>query len=151
MKNMMTPQTKAMAIHTSSPRATGSFHQTRSCGGFIAISPLLLHEIDEPDVGDLHHAPQNIDDGRDHHAEKQKEERVVENPLHERNAHRGFRRPARFLGLSHVSFRRSDEMALLPALPGLRSDALTKVKAPVRGRRRGAKPSGGPAWRSGRR
>src|SRR5271166_3662809 len=101
MKNMMMPHTKAMAIHTNSPLATGSFHQTRSCGGFIAIVPLLLHQIDKPYIGDLHDAPQNVDDGRDDHAEKQEEEWVVENPLHERNALWHLRSRLRFLALGH--------------------------------------------------
>src|SRR6516165_7507381 len=101
MKNMMMPQTKAMAIHTNSPLATGSFHQRRSCGGFIAMGPLLLHQTDKPYVGDLHDPPQNVDDGRYHHAEKQEEERVVENPLHERNAQRRLLSRRCFLVLGH--------------------------------------------------
>src|SRR5262245_28275477 len=38
------------------------------------------------DGGDLHHAPQDVEDSRNRHAEEEQQEGVVENPLHDRHA-----------------------------------------------------------------
>src|SRR5690606_10918731 len=82
--NMNTPQRNAITIQMISAGATGSFHHTRCSGGWIAMTG--LRSPGHRDLGQLHHPPEDVEDGRDGDAEKEEQKRVVEHPLHERNA-----------------------------------------------------------------
>src|SRR5215831_15575071 len=95
MKNMMRPQTKATAIHTNSPRATGSFHQMRVSGGLIAMTGsylrFLFDGVDQRNLDELHDPPQDVDDGRRDDADEEQQKRIVENALHEGHVRHRFR------------------------------------------------------------
>src|SRR5689334_15466436 len=92
VKNITRPHTKARPIQKTSIFSTGSFHQSRCAGGCMAMMPpvgrtrveaLLFRERD---LGDLHDAPDHVEDGRYGDAEEKQQERIVENALHRRDA-----------------------------------------------------------------
>src|SRR5262245_40006315 len=50
--------------------------------------PPFLKSLGERNGGYLHDAPEDVQDGRDRYAEEQQQERIVQDPLHDRNAFR---------------------------------------------------------------
>jgi hypothetical protein len=77
MKNMISPQEKAMITQESSIFEIGSFHQIRSLGGVIAmvISPWLVRDRN---LGDFHDSPDDVEDSRNHYSQEQQEKRVIQ-------------------------------------------------------------------------
>src|SRR5512139_874680 len=96
--NMNKPQRKAMTVQINSTFSMGSFHQIRSFGGVTAmrfprsfqIAPLRLAgapcSFRQRDGGNLHHAPKDVEHRWNRYAEEQQQKRIIENPLHHRDA-----------------------------------------------------------------
>src|SRR6516164_7401053 len=89
--NMNKPQRNAITIQISSTRSMGSFHQIRCSGGVTAIaSPPDLKSLGKRDGGDLHHPPENVENGGERDAEEEEQEWIVQDALHDRNSLRFF-------------------------------------------------------------
>src|SRR5579872_1576724 len=97
--NMKSPQRKAITIQISSTLSIGSFHQMRCGGGVAAIAMFPLENwtppnlrrarssLDRSSLGQrngshFHHAPDQVENGRNGDAEKQQQEGIIEDPLH---------------------------------------------------------------------
>src|SRR5512134_590207 len=85
VKNITKPQRKAIVIHTISIRCSGSFHHRRFSGGVSAIACRLLL-LGDGDEDDVHQPPQQVENSWTGNADEQKQERVVRDALHQRDA-----------------------------------------------------------------
>src|SRR5262249_45861969 len=85
--NMNRPHRKAKTIQISSTRSIGSFHQIRCSGGETAMAgPPYLSSLGKRDGGNFHHAPEDVENGWQRHAEKKQQKRIIQYPLHDRDA-----------------------------------------------------------------
>src|SRR5262252_10531316 len=93
MKNITMHHANAMTIHRISSRWMGCFHQTRWSGGWMALivcslsrrASRSLRERADRNAQDAHDAPDDVEHGGHRHAEKEQQERVLEDHLHRRD------------------------------------------------------------------